>query len=432
MKLRNVVAAFAAASVAASAMAVSAFANMVGTEEQGDSVQFACLVSNDWHTPVLTDTSLLDDVVGFTLTMSVDDYRTYESEIGGVSWFGGAVGTNSNSTGWANLATWGVEGGEEDIIWQATAKRGVYTLTYTQDSPIFKTTEEYAFFWIQDYSADKSFTYTFTDFVLLNADGEDVLATVADEPADEPDVDEPVVDDPVEDEPVVDDPVVDEPADGDEIEVGDGEEAAPDWDAYDADAAAANNEAYTLFNGSIDLYAILGEDLYDLATVDATFAWTAGEGWCGGSGLSGVVTEDGSAWIGGAEYGAANANAGVVDDGVVTQTVVDITGNPIVQLGVVEADGSTTYPKLELQNWWNGAEAGAELVGLTFYNADGDVIGTLGEVAADEGDTSNEADASAAPVSDKGNPDTGVAGVAAAVAVAAVAGAAVVIARKRK
>ncbi|MDE7192660.1 MAG: NPXTG-anchored protein [Oscillospiraceae bacterium] len=187
----------------------------------------------------------------------------------------------------------------------------------------------------------------------------------------------------------------------------------------------------------IDLYAVLGEDIYNLAKVDATFTWTAGTGWCGGAGLgNGAVTENGDTWLGGPEYGCANANADLVDAGTATQTILDITDNAIVEAASVNEDGETSFAALFVQNWWNGAEAGAQLTMLSFTDADGNVLGELtwGEEASEPTDSSdtNTNTTTPAQTDSKGSPDTGVAGVAAVAGVAVLAGVAVVVARKRK
>ncbi|MGN1118830.1 MAG: hypothetical protein ACI4Q4_00630, partial [Oscillospiraceae bacterium] len=343
MKFTKLFSAASAIAVAASALALSASAAFTGVQETdvngaADSVQFVAVNSDDFHTAVAADK--LDKVAGFTFNVTVKEKGDYEGLLAeGTSWFGGAVGANSPSTGWKNLASWGVEGGEEDIIWQATDKRGVYTVTFQGTEPIFKTSDQYALLWIQDYSADKTFTYTISDVVLLDVNGNDVLAAPAEEekPAEE---ETPVVEESEEESEESEES--EEPVDESE-ESTEETEAEVDWDSYDEEAAAAANEAFVFGqNETIDLYAVLGDDLYDLNKVEATFTWTAGTGWCGGGGIGGgIVLSDGSTWLSGPEYGAANANEGIVDDGVATQTVIDLGDNTIEEIATVGDDGVT-------------------------------------------------------------------------------------------
>ena len=238
MKLRRMIAATAAATVAATAVAATASANFANFYTDGtDNQQFACLASNDWHTVTLENAADLDDVAGFKLTLSIENYKDYKSDKADGFWFGGAIGANSPSTSWKSLASWGHEGGTEDVIWEEIDK-GVWTVTYNAGAPVFAASDAYAFFWIQDYSELKdAYEYKMVDLVLIDANGNDVSADDAavDAPAvdDEPVVDEPVVEESeeivveeteeivveetediaveetVEDEPVADEPVVD-------------------------------------------------------------------------------------------------------------------------------------------------------------------------------------------------------------------------------
>ena len=205
MKLRRIIAATAAATIAASAVAATASANFANMYAEGsDNQQFACLNSNDWHPVMLNDPADLDDVAGFQIKLTIENHKLYKEDKESGFWFGGAIGANSPSTSWKQLATWGHEGGTEDVIWEETGK-GEWTVTYNAGAPIFKSTDTYAFFWIQDYSEMKdAYEYVVSDLVILDAAGNDLNA------ADAPAVDEPVVDEPVVDEPVVDEPVVEE------------------------------------------------------------------------------------------------------------------------------------------------------------------------------------------------------------------------------
>lgn len=206
--------------------------------------------------------------------------------------------------------------------------------------------------------------------------------------------------------------------------------AGVDWSAYDADAAAAANEAFTL-GGNIDLYAALGDNWNKLAKIDATFVWNPEFGWCGGAGIGGGATlADGTNWISGPEYGCANANADLQAAGTATQTIIDITNTPLATIAGVTAEGVSEFGVLMVQNWWNGTEASAAVKALTFYDADGNV---LAELTYDvEAPSAPSAPEDTTTETGKGSPDTGVEGIAVAAGVVALAGAAVVASRKRK
>lgn len=246
------------------------------------------------------------------------------------------------------------------------------------------------------------------------------------------------VEDPVEDpvENPIEDPVDEETPDviapaPDDTETGDIE---IDWTQYDAEAKQAMNEEFVFGTTTdIDLYALLGDNWADLAKIDITFVWSDLEaGWCGGAGIGGgAVAADGSTWISGPEYGAANANADVVGLGTVTQTAIDITENPLTAIATTDEEtGEVSFGVLMVQNWWNGVESGAQVAAITAYDADGNVIGELKyDVAIPEPpvvDTDNTTDTG------KDSVDTGVEGIAAVAGVVALAGVAVVASRKRK
>lgn len=206
-------------------------------------------------------------------------------------------------------------------------------------------------------------------------------------------------------------------------------------DYYDADAAQELNDSFEL-GGKLDLYAILGDDYADLATIEATFSWTPGEKWCGGAGIGAAVINGGT-WIQGPEFGAANANEGVADDGKATQVIIDITDTPIEAIGSFADDGTATFGELQVQKWWNCDEAGAKVEALTFKDASGNVLAELNYGSAEASDTvvtpaPAEGDVDAAADSSKGSPDTGVADVAAVAGLAVLAAGAVVVAKKRK
>ncbi|MBE6889161.1 MAG: hypothetical protein E7485_04015 [Ruminococcaceae bacterium] len=181
MKLRRILAATAAAAITTAAMSVAASAQFVTAYGDDDQLQFACLQSNDWHEDILANEADLANVAGFSVTLTLDDaqledYLWVKAEMAD-AWFGGAIGVNSPSTSWKDLATWGHEGGSEDVLWESTGTDGVYTCTYMADAPIFTADEEYAFFFFQDYSTFKEYNWIVSDIVLYAADGS-VIETV--------------------------------------------------------------------------------------------------------------------------------------------------------------------------------------------------------------------------------------------------------------
>ena len=172
MKLRKVLAAASALAVAVCAAAVTTVTSAAAVFEGSDSAgQFVCLVSNDTNVPVLENSALVGDVTKLVLTVKCNDYRDLESSIAAAEWYGGGVGTNSTSTGWAQKE-WSFQEGVKDFTFVAGEKRGEYVLTWDNGAPFFTAAEEYAFFWIQDWTG--TYSFTIKDFQLLNAEGVDV------------------------------------------------------------------------------------------------------------------------------------------------------------------------------------------------------------------------------------------------------------------
>lgn len=184
MKLRSVIAAVAAVAVAATttvtSFAASAFKGATNTQ----SGMFACLLSDDPNVPLFTDYAPMSDFTGFTLTVKATDKRAVESAIAEQAWVAGAFGFNSQSTGWKQIE-WGLEGssaGDKDYLLKATDKRGEFVLNYSQDTPIFKSTDTYAQVWIQNYA--DAYEFEIVSYTLLNSKGEDITKTAAEKPAD--------------------------------------------------------------------------------------------------------------------------------------------------------------------------------------------------------------------------------------------------------
>ncbi len=422
MRLRNVFAVATALSVAA-VSAVSASAAVFGNSDSGG--QFVCLVSNDSNVPVLSNSKLAADVTKVVVTVECEQYRDLESSIAASEWYGGGMGTNSTSTGWAQTE-WSFQEGVKPLTFVPGDSRKEYVITWEDADGFFTDAEEYAFFWIQDWTG--TYNFTITDYQLLNADGVDVrtLDGAAETPAEPTPEPEPAPEPEPTPEPEPEPETPAEPeAPADDIMAG-----------YDADAMAALNADFQFgVNDQIDIYALVGDNWADLAKVEGTFIWSDLEaGWCGGGGIGGgAVLADGSNWLSGPEYGAANANAAVVGDGVATQTIIDITENPMTAVATVDEEtGDVAYGKIFVQNWWNGVESGAQLAVITAYDADGNVIGEIEYMDVPEAQEPAADPEPEAPAGDKTSPDTGVAGVAAVAGIAALAGVAVVVSRKRK
>lgn len=177
MKLRKFLGAAVAATLAVTAVGVSASAAFVAGCEEAEKnsdkngVQFVCLASNDWHTPVIKNKALAADVRTVTVTLKTKD-KNFESAVAsGTEWYGGGFGVNSPSTTYKTLAKWSIQDGEE-LKLVPTDKRYEYKLTYTTDTAIFTTNEEYCFFWLQDWA--KSTDFEILSYELLNADGVDI------------------------------------------------------------------------------------------------------------------------------------------------------------------------------------------------------------------------------------------------------------------
>ena len=205
------------------------------------------------------------------------------------------------------------------------------------------------------------------------------------------------------------------------------------WEAYDFEAMTAMNEDFAL-GGKLDLIALLGEGWNKFTKIEADFAWTPGEKWCGGAGIANGLA-NGATWNAGAEFGAANANEGIAGEGFATQTILDL-GTTLEAPYTVDDDGNAAFAELQVQNWWNGTEAGAKVLALRFLAADGSTIVEWVAPDAGRGDVIDAAaaagDVAAATETTKGSPDTGVADVAAVAGLALVAGGAFIVAKKRK
>ena len=178
MKLRNVFAAVTAAVVAAATVVTAGATTYFGGTNADKSGMLACILSDDPNNvPLFTDYASISDLVGFTVTIKATDKRAVEGAIAEGSWIGGAFIFNSQSTGWKQYS-WAVEGtGTADGYFVPGAKRGEYVLTYTQDTPIFASTDTYAQICLHNYA--DAYEFDVVSYTLLNSKGEDITKAAA-------------------------------------------------------------------------------------------------------------------------------------------------------------------------------------------------------------------------------------------------------------
>ncbi len=177
MKLRNVFAAVTAAVVAAATVVTAGATSYFGGTNADKSGMMACILSDDPNVPLFTDYASISDLVGFTVTIKATDKRAVEGAIAEGSWIGGAFIFNSQSTGWKQYS-WAVEGtGTADGYFVPGAKRGEYVLTYTQDTPIFASTDTYAQICLHNYA--DAYEFDVVSYTLLNSKGEDITKAAA-------------------------------------------------------------------------------------------------------------------------------------------------------------------------------------------------------------------------------------------------------------
>lgn len=184
MKLRNVIAA-ASAVVVAAASTITSFAASPFKGSINSVGMFACLLSDDVNVPMFTSYDQISDLCGFTLNIKAVDKRAIESAVAEGAWISGDMGFNSQSTGWKQYG-WGIEGSsanDKPYQFKAGDKRGEYSVTYMQDTPIFASTDTYAQIWLQNYS--DAYEFEIVDFTLLNSKGEDITKAVAETTAPE-------------------------------------------------------------------------------------------------------------------------------------------------------------------------------------------------------------------------------------------------------
>ena len=239
MKLKKIVAAVAAAAVAVSAMAVNAFALSTKDYVKDGTIY---LVSEKAEEPNWTADAgvAVTDIYGATYHVTFDAAEVANES----TWIGGGIGSNSNSTGWAQN-----EWGRNDKPIVADLENG--TITWLSDKPIFAADDAYAQIWLQTWGG----TVTVNSIDILGAGGtviatgeeaaapaeeattEEETAAPAEETADEAPAEEAA---PADEEVVADEaPAEEAPAAEETVE----EAPAADAEAATAPAATGNTTA---------------------------------------------------------------------------------------------------------------------------------------------------------------------------------------------
>ena len=264
MNFKKIIASVAAAAVAVSTMAVSAFALTTETHRT-DATLYVISEKPDQEKPSWITNSgyTIEDVYGVTYHVEFKAEEVADP----ATWIGGGMGANSNSTGWKQI-----EWGRADKEVVADLENG--TITWLSTTPVFKTSDKYAQFWLQTWGGTvtvKSIDVLGKDGVVLSDETPDPVDEPAEEaaPADEAtteaadataadDADE-ALDETADEDVVADDAdaadedvVADDTADEDVVVTDDAaDEAVVDAPAADADTAAAatgNTSAAVIFS----------------------------------------------------------------------------------------------------------------------------------------------------------------------------------------
>lgn len=428
MKLRRIIAAASAIAVAA-ATTVTSFAASAFKGSTNQSGMFACLLSDDPNVPLFTDYAPMSDFTSFKLNIKAADKREIESAVAEGKWIAGEFGFNSQSTGWKKMS-WGLEGssaGDSDYIIKAGEKRGEYVLEYSQDTPIFASTDTYAQVWIQNYA--DAYEFEIVSYTLMNSKGEDITKPAAETPA-EPEApvetpDETPAEPTVEEaEPTIEaEPTVE--IDDETVEVEETVEA--DDETVEADDADVDVNDYfdggTVYlvtdNGAESYIDASGADITEILGVKFNVTFDDAEVaddevWVGG----GVGANSNSTGWEQHEWGKESGMKEITPD-FENGTITWFKGEPIFT-------DAEEYAQLWIQSW--GGALTVDSVELLYADYEADDTDT--EADADANVDTPAADDSAS--ANKGNPDTGVAGAAVAAGVVALAGVAVVASRKRK
>lgn len=252
MNFKKIIASVAAAAVAVSTLAVSAFALTTETHRT-DATLYVISEKPDQEKPSWITNSgyTIEDVYGVTYHVEFKAEEVADP----ATWIGGGMGPNSNSTGWKQIE-WGRA--DKEVI--ADLENG--TVTWLSDAPVFKTSDKYAQFWLQTWGG----TVTVKSIDVLGKDGV-VLSDETPDPVDEPAEEAAPADEATTeaaDATVADDTdeALDDTADAADDEVTADE--ADDSDVADDDAVVADDAA--------DDDAVVADDAADEAVVDAPAA----------------------------------------------------------------------------------------------------------------------------------------------------------------
>ncbi len=171
MNFKKIIASVAAAALAVSAMAVNTFALTTETHRT-DATLYIVSEKPDQEKPSWITNSgyTIEDVYGVTYHVEFKAEEVADP----ATWIGGGMGANSNSTGWKQIE-WGRA--DKEVI--ADLENG--TITWLSDTPVFKTSDKYAQFWLQTWGG----TVTVKSIDVLGKDGV-VLSDETPDPVDEP------------------------------------------------------------------------------------------------------------------------------------------------------------------------------------------------------------------------------------------------------
>ncbi len=171
MNFKKIIASVAAAALAVSAMAVNTFALTTETHRT-DATLYIVSEKPDQEKPSWITNSgyTIEDVYGVTYHVEFKAEEVADP----ATWIGGGMGANSNSTGWKQIE-WGRA--DKEVI--ADLENG--TITWLSTTPVFKTSDKYAQFWLQTWGG----TVTVKSIDVLGKDGV-VLSDETPDPVDEP------------------------------------------------------------------------------------------------------------------------------------------------------------------------------------------------------------------------------------------------------
>lgn len=171
MNFKKIIASVAAAALAVSAMAVNTFALTTETHRT-DATLYIVSEKPDQEKPSWITNSgyTIEDVYGVTYHVEFKAEEVADP----ATWIGGGIGANSNSTGWKSIE-WGRA--DKEVI--ADLENG--TITWLSTTPVFKTSDKYAQFWLQTWGG----TVTVKSIDVLGKDGV-VLSDETPDPVDEP------------------------------------------------------------------------------------------------------------------------------------------------------------------------------------------------------------------------------------------------------